>query len=233
MKTLLSVIIILVAHLGIVARADRAEDADRIKQAVGIIAAAKKPDVKFVLRDLRELRGKIVGVYEDRFAVDLKGPKNVITIGKVRKNPPMHVKYSDVLQIEGKGALLSVVPDPQRTPYSEWNAVRTVGVGSRLQVITTDGNQSRGMFMTLADDRITLLRGNTQTEIAKSEIRRIYQVAGDGKGFFEEALPIKDAVGCAINPFCLATVVPIVLGAAAIMHVLPKSGVKRVLIFAA
>jgi hypothetical protein len=224
---------------------------EQIKQAVGIIAVAKKPNVEIVTRDLRELQGKIVGVYKDDFVIEVKQPKKrsitIIKIGNVPSNskPPVTIKYRDVLQIEGKGALLSFVPDPKLTPYSEWNAIPAVGVGAMLQVHTKDGKKTHGVFTTWANDRLRLMQGNAQTEIQKEEIVRIYQLAGDldglasklfgggrrGAEVADSILPILDAAARA-NPLGLALGAAIGVGAVAVMHVLPKGGVKRVLVYA-
>lgn len=251
-KTLFCVALIAFVGAGIAAQtANTSHEADAIKKAVGIIAAAKKPSVDIVLRDLREIDGKIIGVYEDTFVVELKQPKKrgitIVTIGNVPNNRkrPVTIKYRDVLQIEGKGAVLSLVPDPKLTPYSEWNAIPTIGVGAMLQVHTRDGKKTHGVFTTWSDNGIKLMQGNTQTEIARQEIARIYQLAGNldglaaklfgggrkGAEVADSILPIMDAAARA-HPFGLAIGAAIGIGAVAIMHVLPKGGIKRVLIFA-
>jgi hypothetical protein len=226
-------------------------EADGIKKAVGLIAVAKKPDVEVVTRDLRELKGKIIGVYEDNFVIEVKQPKKrsitIISIGNVPPNrkPPINIRYRDVLQIEGKGALLSFVPDPKLTRFSEWNAIPTVGVGAMLQVHTKDGKKIHGVFTTRANDRLRLMQGNTQTEIQKEDIVRVYQLAGDldglaaklfgggrrGAEVAEDILPILDAAARA-HPLGLALGAAIGVATAGIMHVLPKGGVKRVLLYA-
>ena len=227
------------------------QEADAIKKAVGIIAAAKKRNVDIVMRDLREIDGKIIGVYEDTFVVDPKQPKKrsitIISIGNVPNNrkPPVTIKYRDVLQIEGKGAVLSVVPDPKLMHFSSWEDIPSVGVGAMLQVHTKDGKKTHGVFTTWSDDGITLMQGNTQSEIARQEIVRIYRLAGDldrlaaklfgggrrGAEVAEGILPIMDAAARA-HPLGLAIGAAIGVGTAAVMHVLPKGGVKRVLLYA-
>lgn len=253
MKTLFFIgSIAVLSHIGVAGQSDaRRSEADTVKKAVGIIAAAKKPNVEIVTRDLRELKGKIIGVYEDTFVVDPKQPKKrgitIISIGNVPNNrkPPITIKYRDVIQIEGNGAVLSVVPDPKLTPFSAWDNIPLVGVGAMLQVHTRDGEKRHGVFTTWSDEGITLMQGNTQKEIEKDDIVRIYQLAGDldglksklfgggrrGAEVAEEILPIMDAAARA-HPLGLALGAAIGVGTAAVMHVLPKGGVKRVLVYA-
>lgn len=231
-------------------QADRAVETEQIKKAVGIIAAGKKPNVEIVTRDLREIGGKIIAVYEDTFVIDPKHPKKrsitIVSIGNAPsdRKPPVTIKYRDVLQIDGKGATLSFVPDPKLTPFSEWNSIPMVGVGAMLQVQTKDGKKTHGVFTTWSDDGIRLMQGNAQKEIAKDNIVRIYQLAGDLDGLAaklfgggqrgvevaEGFLPIMDAAARA-TPFGLAVGAAIGVGTAGVMHVLPKGGVKRVLLY--
>src|SRR5687768_6314542 len=88
--------------------ASRTDEAEAIKEVVGILAA-KKLKVDVVLRDLREVEGKVIGVYDDSFIIELKQKKKrgitMVSIGNRRTNwkPPMTIKYRDVLQIQGKG----------------------------------------------------------------------------------------------------------------------------------
>jgi hypothetical protein len=250
MKGALYIAIIALSRLATFGQ-DTTREADGIKKAVGLIASAKKTKVEIITRDLRNLEGKIIGVYEDDFVIEAKQPKKrsitIISIGNVPSNrkPLVTIKYRDVLQIEGKGAVLSFVPDPKLTPYSEWNAIPTVGVGAMLQVHTKDGKKTHGVFTTWAYDRLRLMRGNAQTEIQKEEIVRIYQLTGDldglaaklfgggrrGAEVADSILPILDAAARA-NPLGLALGAAIGVGAVAVMHVLPKGGVKRVLLYA-
>ena len=251
MKYLVCITLIAFLCAGISAQtSNRADEADAMRKVVETITAAqKKPKIDIVLRDLREINGKIIRVYDDSFVVEIKQPKKrsitVISIGTVPSNPKplVTIKYRDVLQIEGKGGVLSFVPDPKKTPYSEWNAIPTVGVGTLLQVHTKDGEITNGVFTTWADDRITLTQNNSQTEIAKDDIVRIYQLVGDTatlvakfvrrgrKGVEVADAALRVMLGVALyNPVQVA--IGGVIAVQAVMHVLPKGGVKRVLVFA-
>lgn len=231
--------------------ATRSEEAEGIKKAVGIIAAGKKPNVEIVLRDLREFEGRIIGVYDDSFRVDPKQPRKtsitIISIGNVPNNrkPPVTIKYRDVLQVEGKGMVLSVVPDPKSATFAGWQDIPTAGIGAMLQVHTKDGKKTHGVFTTWSDDKLTLMQGNAQTEIEKKEVTRIYQLAGNldglraklfgggrrGAEVADSILPIMDAMARA-NPFALMIGAAIGVATVALMHVLPKGGIKRVLLYA-
>ena len=221
MKTLFLIGIVVFSHFAMPAQSDtRPGEADAVKKAVGIIAAAEKPNVEIVTRDLRELEGRIIGVYEDTFVVDPKQPKKrgitIISIGTVPNNrkPSVTIKYRDVLQIEGKRAVISVVPDPKLTPFSAWDNIPSVGVGAMLQVLRKDGRKTHGVFTTWSDNGIRLMQGNDQAEIPRHEIVRIYQLAGDldglaaklfgggrrGAEVAEDILPIMDATARAHPP---------------------------------
>ena len=72
MKFLLFVSLIAVFCLTTPAQtASRNDEVDAIKEVVGILAA-KKLKVDVVLRDLREVEGKVIGVYDDSFIIELK-----------------------------------------------------------------------------------------------------------------------------------------------------------------
>src|SRR6187549_3224383 len=102
---------------------DQVVRAGIVKDAVGTIAGADKKYAEVILNDLNEYGGKIVAVDEDFFILEPKKPKTqlkikVVSIGSVPSNMRRRIKYSDVIQIEGKDVALSFVPDPASSPYS-------------------------------------------------------------------------------------------------------------------
>jgi hypothetical protein len=217
-----------------------------------MIAADKKPQAEIVLRDLIEIEGKILRVDDDSFVLEPKKKNDglsirikVISIGNYPKKR-VNIKYTDVLQIVGKQATRSFVPDPKLTSYSEWNSLASIGVGALLQVHTMDGKKIHGVSTTWSDNGIRLMRGNTETEISKDDIVRVYQLAGDTKimatKIFKEGRKIgtvADAVlrimSAAVYFGPAAVIGVAAAGAAAVvlMYVLPKGGIKRVLLYAA
>jgi hypothetical protein len=142
--------VMLIAAFSLTARAQtavRTTEADEIKKAVEMIAADKKPKAEIVLRDLIEIEGKILRVDDDSFVLEPKEKNDrlsirikVISIGNYPKKR-VNIKYTDVLQIVGKQATRSFVPDPKLTSYSEWNSLASIGVGALLQVHTMDGKK--------------------------------------------------------------------------------------------
>jgi hypothetical protein len=255
MKYLLYLTLVALLSVGISAQTlSKSDEAAAMKKAVRmIIAAKKKPNVDVVLRDLRELEGKIVAVYDDSFVVKFKEKHDrgipIITVGNVprHRKPPMMIKYGDVLQIRGKDVVLSFVPDPKLTNYSEWNAISTVGVGALLQIHTHDGKKENGVLTTWTDDRIKLMQGNTEIKIARNDIVRVYQLAGDARTMTQKVSDVGRKVGTIADallvlvPFTIyAALVHPALGigvaaataAGIVMYVLPKDGVKRVLLYA-
>jgi hypothetical protein len=224
---------------------EKVRQADIVKGAIGRIAALRKPKAEIVLRDLREFKGTIIGVYPDHFLVKRKEKKNAgftITIGP-RRNPgrPVRIKYSDVLQLEGKDVLMSWVPDPREAPFGDWQDLRSVMIGEFLQLEIDSGKKTTGVFLRATGDSVTLMRGDRQVSIERDQIVRVYRITGDtsslsskllrggtkGTEVVEDIFPIADPSAHA-HPIALG------IGAAigALIYILPKSGPTRVLAYA-
>lgn len=225
-------------------KVDREAQAEEVKAAVGTILGRTKPKVEIVLRDLTEVKGKIVGLYADSFAVKMKGPKKpLFTITIIGKRPTnakgaLFIKYEDVLQLESKGVALSFVPDPKRLPYATWDDVRAIGVGETLHIETIDGKRHGGVFMNASTDSLSLMRGNTKSDFDRKKIVRVFRVRGGsggvsnavragqkGRDITDEILPIGDARARA-HPAAQG----IGAGIGALLYLLPK-GTKRILVF--
>jgi hypothetical protein len=115
-----------------------------------------------------------------------------------------------------------------------------------LQVHTRNGKKTHGVFTTWADDRIRLMQGNTQVEVARSEIVRIFHLAGDTEPWTAKVAKGSRRVGdmtSLVWPIVYlamyAQLPGVAIGALAagvagviLMYVLPKGGVKGVLLFA-
>lgn len=221
-------------------RSEREVQADEVKTELGKVLARSKPKVEVVLRDLREVEGKLVGLYQDSFVLKPKGKNALVsvTIGsKAASKKPVVIKYKDVLQMEGKGILLSFVPDPKRSPFSVWDDVRELGVGEVVHVEMLDGKRYGGAFLKASHDSVSMMRGNSQRDFEKKSVARVYRVRGGssarlsdaatkGTDITDDILPIGDPSARA-HPAALA----IGAGIATLIFMLPK-GTKRVLVYA-
>ncbi|MFL6468951.1 MAG: hypothetical protein ACJ72Z_13415 [Pyrinomonadaceae bacterium] len=185
-----------------------------VKDVVGTIAGSKKKNVEVILNDLREFRGKIVAVYDDFFVLEPRKIKTsftikVISVGSVpNTDTRRHIKYHDVLQIGGKNAAVSFVPDPTASPYSTWDGVNALVTGDFVQLHRSSGGKTHGVYLRSTADSLSLMRGNHEVVIPAAEITKVYHVKGDtrslaakiltggtlGAELKEDGLPIWDAV---------------------------------------
>lgn len=223
--------------------ADRLQQAAEVKKAIGQIAATKKTNAHIILRDLREFDGNVTEVDADSFGVNFKPKKKGwFTKGTNSNSKPASVlKYNDVLQLEGNELLLSFVPNPTQSPYASWDAIRAIGIGEFLQVHLTNGRKSHGVFLKSVDDRLTLMRGNTEFYISREVISRVYRVKDNTVNLASKLLrggqkgtEVSDDIFPILDPTARAYPGALAIGAAAggSIYALPKAGTKRVLVFA-
>lgn len=220
---------------------------DLVKNAVGTIAGSKQRKAEVVLNDLQEFKGKIIAVYPDHFILEPKTDDGlltikipIITIGNVSKPAGLHIKYADVLQLKAKSGVLSFVPDPKATPFSNWDDIGKLGRGEFLQVHVSGGRTIHGVYSRSTADSLSLLRGNKDVVITASDIMKVYRVKGDtrslatriaegglhGAKVTEDWLPIGDPRGYA-NPTALA----IGMAVGATIYLLSIGKTERVLLF--
>jgi hypothetical protein len=246
MRKLLIFIAFLAAPAGVLAQpVDRADEAEIVKQTVGAIAGSDKKHAEVVLNDLREFKGKVIGVYEDHFVLRPKKKREmkwtVISIGtNPNRNPAIFIKYRDVLQIEGKKAVASFVPNPAASPFATWDQVSEIGRGEFVQVHRVDGKKTYGVFYRSGPDSLSLIQGNKEVIIAASRISKVYRVKGDTRGLAtkiitggtrgadisEDWLPLLD-------PRSLAHPIAVMIGAGVgiTIYLLPIGKTSRVLVF--
>ena len=242
--TLMIVLVLASAALG--QMPDPADQVEIVKQTVGAIAGSGKPNTEVVLRDLREFRGKVIGIYADHFVLRPKGKRDtkwtVISIGtNPAGNPPaIYIKYRDVLQIEGKNAVASFVPDPDASPFATWDQVNTVGRGEFVQIYLVDGRRTQGVFYLSDANSLSLIRGNKQVKIAAADVSRVFRVKGETRGLLkkiisggtrgveisEDLFPINDPRSLG-HP--LATAIGAAVGAT--IYILPIGKTSRVLVY--
>lgn len=224
---------------------DPAEQAEIVKQTVGAIAGSKNRNTEVVLRDLREFKGKIIGVYPDEFVIRPKGKRDlkwtVISVGtKPRGDPAVHIRYRDVLQVEGKNAVASFVPDPKASPYSSWSQVEAVGRGEFVQVLLNDGRKKQGVFYRAGHDSLSLMEGNREVIIAADKITKVYRVKGDTRSLLSKVVTggtrgaeIAEDWFPLLDPRALAHPLVAVIGAAigTTIYLLPIGKTSRLLVY--
>jgi hypothetical protein len=226
--------------------ADLAEQAALVKQTVGAIAGSRNKNTEVVLRDLREFKGKVIGVYDDHFVIRPKGKRElkwtVIVIGT---NPPptrpaIYIRYRDVLQIEGKNAVASFVPDPAASPFSTWDQVNAIGRGEFVQVHRVDGRKSHGVFYRSGPDSLTLMVGNKEVTIPAASVSRVFRVKGDTRSLLMKIITggtrgaeISEEIFPILDPRALAHPLAVVIGAAigTTIYLLPIGKTSRVLVY--
>lgn len=224
-------------------RSDRSLQEAQVKAAVGIIAATKRAHAEVILRDLREIEGKVINVYDDSFVIRPKRRKTP-SLG-VQRAGIYTIRYSDVLQLEGKDVAISFVPDPASSPYAGWHEVKAVGTGEFVQLYLKDGRRAHGVMLKATDDSVSIMSGNKKAELERSNIARVYRVTGDtstmlsrltkggerGAEIADILLPIMDAAARAALPG-LALGAGIGVATVILIYMLPKGGTKRVLVYA-
>ena len=249
MRKALLFIAFLVTPAAVVAQTtDRAEQAAIVKETVGAVAGSDKGYAEVVLHDLREFKGKVIGVYEDHFVIRPKGKRDlkwtvpVITIGRnpQGKRSAIYIKYRDVLQIEGEKAVASFVPDPAATPHSTWDQVNEIGRGEFVQVHRVDGRKAYGVFYRSGSDSLSLIEGNKEIIIAASKISKVFRVKGDTRGLATRIITggtrgaeISEDWFPLLDPRRLAHSIAVMMGAAVgtAIYLLPIGKTSRVLVF--
>lgn len=223
----------------------RRAETEAVKNAAGTIAGLRKPKAEVVLRDLREFEGTITGIYNDHFVLvpKEKGGKlsvTIIVIGRPPSRPGVNIKYSDVLQMEGKGTAVSFVPDPKSSPYGEWGEVAEIGRGEFVQVHRSNGSATQGVLFIVSDDDISLMRGNRVLTIPVAEVSKVYRVVGDTRGLAKKILTggtrgreISEKIFPILDPAARANPLANVIGAAVgvTIFLLPIGKTARVLVF--
>ena len=242
---LLFIAILVAPAAGLAQVPDQAEQAEIVKQAVGAVAGSKDEYAEVVMHDLREFKGKVIGVYGDHFVLLPKKKRKmkwtVISIGtNPNSNPANFIRYRDVLQIEGKSAVASFVPDPAASPYSTWEKVNEIGSGEFVQVHRVDGRKMHGVFYRSGPDSLSLIEGNREVMIAAARISKVFRVKGDTRGLATKIITggtrgaqISDDLLPIGDPRSLAHPLALAIGAAVgtTIYLLPIGETSRVLVY--
>ena len=217
---------------------------DLVKTAVERIAASPDREIELVTRDLREIKGKVSAVGATAFKLEpIRSKSALITLStKRRKNqvpPPPLIYFKDVLQLEGDGLTISFVPDPNKVPHGSWAELREIAVGEFLQIHLKDGTKRHGVFRNTDDTSVTVVRGNNTVRLERQDVARLYRVGGDTRGLAaklakggQAGAKVTDAILPINDPRAIANPAALGLGAGigALLYLLPKRSVKRVLV---
>ena len=221
----------------------REAQADLVKTAVERIAASGDRRVRIVLRDLRPMAGKIARVRSH--SVDLepvRQKKALITIGPKRRkdSPARNILFRDVLQLEGDGLAMSFIPHPKKPNHGSWDELREIGVGEFLQVELLDGSRRHGVFASVDDTHITVVRGDKYIRLDRNEVVRLFRVAGATKSLASKlakgakaGAKVSDELFPIYDPQAIANPAALGLGAGigALLYLIPRGSATRVLVY--
>jgi hypothetical protein len=175
MKGIVFVIVLIVAQSFGAVGQDNADDrATEVRKAVARMIAAGDEKVIGVRNDLRVFNGKVIRSDEAEFVIEPKKKTSSRSIENVR--------FRDVLEIEGKGFLLSYFPDPNQKQFADWGAVQRMHHGDSLE-IELDGNQSAfGVLLKTSATDITLIDGNRNRVVGRDQVVRVFLARRDTPG---------------------------------------------------
>lgn len=139
---------------------------DEIRTAIERLWQSGEPSINGVLYDMRTFGGKLIHMDDESFSVKLKKGS--------RQRGLMTIKFRQVLELNGNGVSISYFPDPNLTPFADWNAVRKLVYGDTLEVERIVGGNVFGVLFRVSDTSITLMDGNRPKEMKRDEVKRVF-----------------------------------------------------------
>ncbi|MEP7148085.1 MAG: hypothetical protein ABI857_04315 [Acidobacteriota bacterium] len=127
-----------------------------------------------VRTDLRVFKGKLIRSDDKEFVIK---PKK-----KSSGSGTESVRYSGVLEIEGKRVSLSYFPDPNQKPFSDWSSVRRLTHGDSLDIDLVGNESAFGVLLKTSETDLTLLDGNRNVVVGRDQIVRILLARRDTPG---------------------------------------------------
>lgn len=177
MKFLSVILLVLFTQVLTIAAQDSADwemRAREVRAAVEKMVAAGHTKVMGVRKDLRVFEGSILRNNNEDYVIK---PKK-----KSSRRSVETIKYSDVLEIEGTGFVLSYFPDPNQKPFADWTAVRRLQHGDSLDIDLEGNDSAFGVLLKISETDITLLDGNRNVVVARDRIVRILLARRDTPG---------------------------------------------------
>ena len=139
--------------------------AEEIRIALERLRQSGEPSINGVLFDMRTFNGKLIRVGEDTFTVDSKReflPRAIMTI-----------KFTQILELSGNGIAISYFPDPDLSPFADWNAVKKLTYGDMIEIDRYSGGGVFGVLLRVSDTTVTLMDGNRTREIRQDDVKRL------------------------------------------------------------
>lgn len=118
---------------------------------------AKNKNVDLVLKNLLDLRGKVVSSSDDGFNLRYKN--------KDGRRLRTSILYSNVLALKGDGELVSLIPVVTKKPHGNWEDIGKVFSGTKILVSLTDGRYIKGYSNSVNDTHLVLLDRETKERL--------------------------------------------------------------------
>ena len=148
--------------------------AGEVRAAVERMVATGDKKVIGVRKDLRVFQGTVIRNNSDEFVIKPKKKSSGRSIESVR--------YSNVLEIEGDGFVLSYFPDPNQKPFADWAAVRRLQHGDSLDIDLEGNDSAFGVLLKTSAADLTLLDGNRNVVVPRDKIVRVLLARRDMPG---------------------------------------------------
>jgi hypothetical protein len=139
---------------------------DEIRLALERLRQSGELSIDGVLYDMRTFDGKLIYVEHDSFTIDSKRkslPRSIMTIN-----------FKQVVELNGKGVSISYFPDPDISPFADWDAVKKLTYGDTVEIDRVSGGDIVGVLFRVSEAAVTLMDGNRTKEIGKDDVKRLF-----------------------------------------------------------
>src|SRR5829696_7155413 len=144
-------------------RSRQAEKVGAVIQGFG----QKATKITMLSRSLIGAKGKIIKTRKDSF--DLKSRGRITT-----------VPYAAVLELQGGGQSLSLVPERTTRNHGSWEDVGRIYPSTKIFIIFTDGNSVKGFSNSTSETRLVMFdeKGRERVELPRDQILAVYGLIG-------------------------------------------------------
>lgn len=136
--------------------------ASEVRTALEKAGQSGDVSVNGVLFDMRTFNGKLIRMDDDSFTVVSK------------RRSTFTIRYRQVLELNGRGIAISYFPDPDLSPFADWNAVKKLTYGDTLEIDQIEGTNIVGVLLRVSDTGLALIDGNRTREVNRDAIKRIF-----------------------------------------------------------
>lgn len=141
------------------------DEIGQVRSAIGTLIS-RSDRAAFLLRDLSDLQGFVVGLEEDSFFLSTTK----------KKKQGMKILYSEVLVITSKRVSLSLVPDPDLRPYGSWEKVSKLRINTQIAIVQSTGEITAGRYRGCNKEmlQITAIETNQDNSLPRKCIASVY-----------------------------------------------------------